>query len=298
MLVSLFHPRRPSLFFGSRSPSVFRVTTTSPPREDALQTSHAPGPLGRRDIRPAVGRGVCAGGRARLCGRSAHSAHSGRNALGSQAPCGPLWPRRDLRDGSGRILFYFTTPDRLLFGCLALTFQYTAAVKTSTLEPTAKAIAALADLLAKDAKLGTILTAPTLSAADKAAIVVELQKATGSTGQPTVTHFMGTLAENNRLGLLGGVTAKFGELMRAAHGEVEMVVTSAQPLDSKTLGRLEAAVAKSAFAGAGAGKKLKVTNVVNPDILGGLVVEVGDRTIDLSVSAKVAKLNKLLTDNL
>ena len=37
---------------------------------------------------------------------------------------------------------------------------------------------------------------------------------------------------------------------------------------------------------------------VNPDIVGGLVVEVGDRTIDLSVSARMAKMNKLLTDNL
>jgi hypothetical protein len=37
---------------------------------------------------------------------------------------------------------------------------------------------------------------------------------------------------------------------------------------------------------------------VNPDIVGGLVVEIGDRTIDLSVSSKLAKMNKLLTDTL
>lgn len=37
---------------------------------------------------------------------------------------------------------------------------------------------------------------------------------------------------------------------------------------------------------------------VNPEILGGLVVEIGDRTIDLSVSARIAKMNKLLTDTL
>jgi len=37
---------------------------------------------------------------------------------------------------------------------------------------------------------------------------------------------------------------------------------------------------------------------VNPEILGGLVVEIGERTIDLSVSAKMSKLNKLLTDAL
>lgn len=84
--------------------------------------------------------------------------------------------------------------------------------------------------------------------------------------------------------------------MSAARGEVEMTVTSAQPLDNRTLSRLETAVAKSSYVGAG--KKLKVTNQVNPDIVGGLVVEVGDRTIDLSVSSKLAKMNKLLTDAL
>lgn len=67
-------------------------------------------------------------------------------------------------------------------------------------------------------------------------------------------------------------------------------------MDNKTLNRLEAAVSKSEYVGAG--KKLKVTNEVNPEIVGGLVVEIGDRTIDLSVSSKIAKLNKLLTDSL
>jgi F-type H+-transporting ATPase subunit O len=37
---------------------------------------------------------------------------------------------------------------------------------------------------------------------------------------------------------------------------------------------------------------------VNPDVIGGLVVEIGDRTIDLSVSSKIARLNKALTDAL
>ena len=37
---------------------------------------------------------------------------------------------------------------------------------------------------------------------------------------------------------------------------------------------------------------------VNPEIRGGLIVEIGDRTIDLSVSAKMARMNKLLQDTL
>ena len=175
------------------------------------------------------------------------------------------------------------------------TALYTAAVKTSTLEPTAKALNQVGSALQKDAKLSAILSAPQLTAADKSAIVAEIVKTAGVQGE-TVKNFLGTLAENNRLGLLPQVVSKFAELMSAARGEVEMTVTSAQALDNKTLSRLESAVSKSSYVGAG--KKLKVTNTVNPDIVGGLIVEIGDRTIDLSVSSKVAKMNKLLQDSL
>ncbi|KAH8178166.1 ATP synthase delta (OSCP) subunit domain-containing protein [Sarocladium implicatum] len=173
---------------------------------------------------------------------------------------------------------------------------YTAAVKSSSLDPTARALASLGALVEKDPKLATILSAPTLSAEDKSAIVAELAKQSGAGKDATIKNFLDTLAENNRLSILGGVCQKFGEIMSAARGEVEMTVTSAQPLDNKTLNRLEAAVTKSSYVGQG--KKLKVTNDVNPDIVGGLVVEVGDRTIDLSVSSRIAKMNKLLNDSL
>ncbi|KAK1996154.1 ATP synthase delta subunit [Colletotrichum falcatum] len=176
------------------------------------------------------------------------------------------------------------------------TALYTAAAKTSSLDPTAKALSTLEAIFAKDPKLATVLAAPTLTPEDKNAIVAELTKQAGASSQETVKNFLAALAENNRLGLLPSITQKFAEIMSAARGEVELVVTSATQLDNRTLNRLESAISKSAYAGAG--KKLKVTNQVNPDIIGGLIVEIGDRTIDLSVSSKIAKLNKLLTDTL
>jgi len=81
--------------------------------------------------------------------------------------------------------------------------------------------------------------------------------------------------------------------MSAAKGEMEMLVTSASKLDDKLLRRLEQAIGKSEYS---QGKKLKTVTKVDPDMLGGLVVEIGERTIDLSVSSKIAKLNKMLTD--
>lgn len=106
--------------------------------------------------------------------------------------------------------------------------QYTAAVKTSTLEPTAKALSALGNLYTKDAKLATILATPTLTDADKSAVVAELQKQIGGAANETVKNFLATLAENNRLGILKGVADKFNEIISASRGEVELVVTSAQ----------------------------------------------------------------------
>jgi len=119
----------------------------------------------------------------------------------------------------------FHPADRL--PCVIYLVQYTAAVKTSTLDPTAKGIASLASLIEKDPKLVQILAAPTLSGADKSAVVAELVKAANIQGE-TVKNFLDTLAVNNRLSLIPGVVTKFAELISAARGEVEMTVTSAQ----------------------------------------------------------------------
>ena len=113
--------------------------------------------------------------------------------------------------------------------------QYTAASKSSTLDPTARALAALSDVFQKDTKLTSILSAPTLSASDKSQIIGELQRHAGGAAADkgeTVKNFLKTLADNNRLGILQGVCEKFGQLMGAARGEVDLVITSAAVCDA------------------------------------------------------------------
>ncbi|KAH8146851.1 uncharacterized protein LAJ45_09225 [Morchella importuna] len=189
-----------------------------------------------------------------------------------------------------------TKPPVALFGVdgTYASALYTASAKTSSLEATDKSLQTLKASLDRDAKLVSIISSPTLSAEDKSAIISQITKPIG--GDKTVKNLLEALAENNRLGLIGNVIDKFTILMGAHRGEVEAIITSATNLDSKLLGRLETAISKSQYVGQG--KKLKVVNKVNPDIIGGLIVEISDRTIDLSVSSKMAKLNKLLTDSL
>lgn len=174
---------------------------------------------------------------------------------------------------------------------------YTAAAKTQTLESTARAINDLKRLYERDQKLSTIMQAPSLNVGDKSAIIAELQKHTGDYDKSNIVkNFLRTVAEYNRLGLLKDICDKFGEVMSAARGEIEVTVISATPVDSKNMSKIETAISKSNFIGQG--KKLKVKNTVKPDIIGGLIVEIGDRTIDLSVLSRLAKMNKLLTEPL
>jgi F-type H+-transporting ATPase subunit O len=169
---------------------------------------------------------------------------------------------------------------------------YTASVKNSSIETTEKSLGALKNLIEKDQKLNTVVENPSLSTEDKKQLVKTITESANV--DQTTGNFLNVLAENNRLGLIGSVIKQFETLSNAHHGLVEATVTSADALDKKTISRLEAAISKSEFVGQG--QKLKLANKVNPDVLGGLIVEVGDRTVDLSVSNKISKLNKLLTD--
>ncbi|GAB7350246.1 hypothetical protein MBLNU459_g0896t1 [Dothideomycetes sp. NU459] len=224
---------------------------------------------------------------------------SGRFAARAARAAAPRAPVAAVRTYAAPASSANTRPPVALFG-LDGTYAsalYTAAAKTQTLDNTAKALETLAATFKRDSKLQQILTAPTLSVSDKSQIIAELQKSIGGSDKgDTIKNFLNTLAENNRLSVLEGVCDKFGTLMSAYRGEVELTVTSASALDAKVLRQIETAISKSSYVGQG--KKLKVVSKVNPDIKGGLVVEIGDRTIDLSVSSKIAKMNKLLQDTL
>lgn len=122
--------------------------------------------------------------------------------------------------------------------------QYTAAVKTSALDSTSKSLAALSEVFKKDARLNSILAAPTLTPGDKSQIIAELQKHMGGLDKgDTVKNFLQTLADNNRLNILEGVCENFTTLMVAARGEIDLVITSAQ-VRLRSLSKLASTIAR------------------------------------------------------
>lgn len=169
---------------------------------------------------------------------------------------------------------------------------YAASVKDSSVSASYEGLTKIAKLIKDDVKVNEFLTNPALSKDDRKTVIDTLSQTLKL--DTTVTNFLTVLSENNRLNEFDGIYKNFGLLFDAEQGVVDATITSAKPLDSKILRRLQTAIQKSSFVGDN--KTLKISNTVNPDLLGGLVVEVGDKTVDLSVSARVSKLNQVLSE--
>ncbi|KAG0706798.1 OSCP, subunit 5 of the stator stalk of mitochondrial F1F0 ATP synthase [Suillus ampliporus] len=139
---------------------------------------------------------------------------------------------------------------------------------------------------------------PTLSAKDRssslAAVYARAERSSLMKGPVSdiTKNLFAVLSENGRLGETQGVIQSFNELVSKYKGELEVVVTSAAPLLKDVSSRLETILKQSQAAQQA--KSLKITNKVNPSVLGGIVVDFGDKSIDLSVSSRVNKLNNIL----
>ncbi|KAI3623780.1 ATP5 [Malassezia furfur] len=109
-----------------------------------------------------------------------------------------------------------------------------------------------------------------------------------------------TISASNKDQVFSALSTKGGadEITRAHQGEVAIQITSAKPLDKSTISRLESSLKQSQFASSSDVKKVKFEYRVNPSIQGGLEVHFGDRTVDLSVSSRVNKLNALLRESI
>ncbi|GAA5897678.1 hypothetical protein JCM6882_000066 [Rhodosporidiobolus microsporus] len=148
-----------------------------------------------------------------------------------------------------------------------------------------------------DATVRDFLANPVLSAADKTSGIAALLSKSSPKGASDLTkNLFGVLAENGRLYETDKVIENFLEIMSAHRGEVKVTITTAQPLEKDLQKRLEDSLKASQVATAG--KNLVIENKVQEGILGGLIVDFGDKTIDLSVASRVSRLNAQLQESI
>ncbi|KAM4796855.1 ATP synthase peripheral stalk subunit OSCP, mitochondrial [Rhinophrynus dorsalis] len=169
------------------------------------------------------------------------------------------------------------------------TALYSAASKQKKLDQVEKDLARVSALV-KDPKISGIITNPHIKSTLKQKAVSDiLAKEKFS---PLTVNFVNVLAENGRLRQTPDVISAFEKMMSAHRGEVLCSVTTASPLDEANLTELRTAL--NGFMAKG--EILKLETKTDSSILGGMIVSIGDKYIDMSTKAKIQKLTKIMRD--
>merc|ERR1711935_923562 len=104
-----------------------------------------------------------------------------------------------------------------------------------------------------------------------------------------VVNLCTTLAGNARLKELPVVAATYGKLMKAKRGEIDATNISADPLTQKETKDIQAAI-KSMSKGA---SNVVISSKIEPSIIGGIQVQIGDQFLDLSIKSKIDEISRM-----
>jgi ATP synthase F1 delta subunit len=143
----------------------------------------------------------------------------------------------------------------------------------------------VSDALMQPGKIHEFFVAPVIPRPDKERALLQ---AFGGKIHPVALHALLLLVRKRREPLLAAIVSEYLDLQRAARGAQTLTLTSARPLDraeyDKLVERLESLYAK----------KFEVTEVVDPRLIGGVRIMLGDRRIDASIAGRLDSLAREL----
>lgn len=102
-------------------------------------------------------------------------------------------------------------------------------------------------------------------------------------------NLLRTIIDNGRLAALPEVALQFHALVNARSGVSDALVYSAFPIDAAQLAAVVASLEKRF------GRKLNASVQVEPELIGGIRVVVGDEVLDTSVKARLEQMKVALT---
>jgi len=140
--------------------------------------------------------------------------------------------------------------------------------------------------VAANAQLQQFADSPKVTSAQVFDLIVGVAK---SALNDHAKNFLRTVIENGRLSVLPEVAVQFRALKNASSGSSDAVVYSAFPIDSAALAQV-AATLETKF-----GRKLNVSVELQPELIGGIRVVVGDEVLDTSVKARLEQMKVALT---
>jgi len=158
------------------------------------------------------------------------------------------------------------------------------ALRDGTVEPWRRESAATAETLGEE-RLARVLANPAVPLASRAELV---EVAVGGFVSRPVLNLVLLLLRRGRIDLLPRVAQELARLDDLRNGVVKATATSAAPLEPDEVRALTARLQRLT------GGRVELTTDVDPSLLGGVIVRLGDRLIDGSVRGRLERLRSRL----
>ncbi|MEM9883583.1 MAG: ATP synthase F1 subunit delta [Planctomycetota bacterium] len=181
-----------------------------------------------------------------------------------------------------------TTPDASSGGAVAEVYAealFELSAEKNQLDAIGDEVAQLRRLIHDDADLCRLITHPVLDAAQRAGMLQRLFEGRVS---DLLYRFLQTINRKGRLATLPGIAAAFAARLAEHRNELAVEAHVARPLDDATAGRVADGL------GAALGKTVTLTQTVDPSLIGGLKLRIGDRLLDATVARQLKNMEQQL----
>ena len=150
-------------------------------------------------------------------------------------------------------------------------------------------LASFSAALKASPEIEKFLNNPAFDRASKKAVLGKIYGSQGNEAHKNLFRFLAVLMKKNRFTLIHEVAESFKRIVDEAKGIGQAEVLTAVPLEPKTEQELTAKLERLA------GKKILIQKKVDPSIVGGVIVRLGNKVIDGSVGQKILFYKKELT---
>ena len=138
------------------------------------------------------------------------------------------------------------------------------------------------DALEGDRDLQVFFFSPYFSSAEK----VEGLKGAIDGADPELVNFLELLIEKNRMTEIFRIRRQFEQLWKQENKRIDVTVTSAVELDPAVVEKIGEEIERQT------GRKVELASRVDGEILGGIVLQVGNMVLDASIRNRLEKLRK------
>ncbi len=159
---------------------------------------------------------------------------------------------------------------------------FEAAQEQAKLDVVREQVGAFADALEENRDLAVFFFSPYFSTEEK----VDDLRRTVSDADPTVLNFLELLVEKHRMPAIFRIRRGLDKLWEEVNRRLAVEITSAVDLDQEIVDRIGKRIGEQT------GQTIELSTQVDPDLLGGLVVRVGNSVLDASIRNRLETFRK------